>query len=290
MTPPVPRDPFAAFAVGRRPGDGPAEMVQQLGPGLTDHRGLIDLPALTVLFDDVGGVPFFRSGTGATIQARLSMSAQGRPRVDEQVLGSAEAALAEGDSGASTVSLRGDRLYCIGIARSVRIGHDPVDLGGLDRLPEPVSPAAAAPVPEHDPSGPGRELVEAIAVGRAPRGALADLFDVRLRLDGDALVTEVDTATWMGNYLGTMHGGVIASTVAQALSFAAETTTRAGVGYQLTEFTIDFLRSPAVDGRTVTVRARPIKTGRRVSVFEAQLYDGDVLLAHATAEAQFESV
>ena len=75
--------------------------------------------------------------------------------------------------------------------------------------------------------------------------------------------------------------------VAQGLSFAAQAAAP-GAGYQLIDFTVAFLRSPAVDGRTVQVHTRPVKVGRRLGVFAADLYDGDVLLASGTADARFD--
>ena len=286
MTITAPGNPFSAFAVGRRPGSALAEMVQYLGPGLTDHRGLIDLPALTVLFDDIGGLPFFYAGTGPSMQARLSMSMLGRPAVEAVLEATAEVVMSDDDYGVTSVLIRtSEGAVCTGTARSVRVGRDLVAGGDHMQIPEPTAPTGA-PLPSYDPAVAGRELVERIAAADAPIGALAELLGGSLEVD-DVVTFRVRTAPWMGNIMGTMHGGVIGAAVAQGLSFAAQAATVPGVGYQLTDFTVDFLRSPAVDGRTVEVRTSVIKTGRRIGVFVAEMYDGDALLAHATAEALF---
>jgi len=286
----LPADPFEAFSVGRTPGSALAEMVQKLGPGLTDHRGLIDLPALTVLFDDIGGVAFYTAAPESSMQARLSMSMLDRPETDEVLEATARLRMTSPGYGLTAVDIAGrdGRLLCTGSARNVRVGRSVENEAEHFDLAEPVPadrlPAVAAP----DPALPGRTVIEAIAAGELPAGRIAELLGMRLQIVDDAPEVHCATAPWEGNVMGTMHGGVIAAAVAQGISFGAQWHTRPGAGYQLVDFTIDFLRSPAVDGREVTVRITPIKLGRRLSLFAADLYDGSLLLAHATAGARFD--
>lgn len=290
MTSQPPTDPFSAFGVGRRPDSALAEMVQHLGPGLTDHRGLIDLPALTVLFDDIGGVPFFFAEEGSSVQARLSMSMSDRPAVDEVLEAAAELVMNSGDFGATAVTVTGDRgrPLCFGSARNVRVGRELVSGGDHTAIPEPTAPTGAGLPAPLRPGKSGREIVHAIAEAWEPVGPLGRLLGGSVDFDEQGRVLfSSTTAPWMGNIMGTMHGGVIGAVVAQGLSFAAQAAAP-GAGYQLIDFTVAFLRSPAVDGRTVQVHTRPVKVGRRLGVFAADLYDGDVLLASGTADARFD--
>lgn len=288
-------DPFASFGVGRLPGSDLAEMVQRLGPGLTDHRGLIDLPALTVLFDDLGGLPFFAAEPGSSIQSRLSMSMVDRPDVDEVLTATAQLAMSSGDYGATTVQIRGrdDRALCVGTARNVRVGRALVTDGDHFEIPDPAAPQGdpslgRGTLPAGDEVPTGREVIAAIEANKTTVGQFAALLGGSVELAGDDAVRfRSKTAPWMANIMGTMHGGVIAAIVAQGLSFAGQAAAPAGVGYQVIDFSVSFLRSPQVDGRTITVSTTPVKVGRRLGVFAAELHDGDTLLAHATADVRF---
>ena len=141
----------------------------------------------------------------------------------------------------------------------------------------------------------GRQRVGAKALLQlAAVGAVLDVLErVTTRsgaapaADPAALRLAVPAAKWMGNFFGTMHGGMIATIVAQAASLGVAANLRAGVGYQLVEFTVAFLRSPAVDGRVVTATVTPVKIGRRLSTVDVELHDADgMLLARATADAR----
>lgn len=281
-------DPFTSFGVGRRPGAAPAEMVQFLGPGLTDHRGLIELPALAVLFDDIGGLPFYFADEGSSVQSRLSMSMLARPEIAEELDATAELVLSDAAYGATLVRIAGagGRPLCFGSARNVRVGRELVVDGDGFQIPAPVAPDGA--VCAVDPSQPGREVIESLAHAWTSLGPLGELLGGRVSFAPDGNVEfSSTTAGWMANIMGSMHGGVIGAIVAQGLSYAAQAAAPAGVGYQLIEFSAAFHRSPVVDGRTVVVQTRPIKVGRRLGVFAAELYDGINLLASATADVRF---
>lgn len=281
-------DPFSAFGVGRRPGSELADMVQCLGPGLTDHRGLIELPALTVLFDDIGGLPFFFAEDGSSVQSRLSMSMLTRPNVEEELDATAELLMSDEAYGATAVRVSGEsgRSLCFGSARNVRVGRDLVFEGDHLQIPAPTAPAGT--LCSVDPATPGREVIESFAHAWSSIGPLGELLGGAVSFGPDGNVEfAATTAPWMGNIMGTMHGGLIGAIVAQGLSYAAQATTPAGVGYQLIDFTVAFHRSPIVDGRTIVVQTRPVKVGRRLGVFAAELHDGANLLASATGDVRF---
>ncbi|MCF8612067.1 PaaI family thioesterase [Gordonia sp. HY285] len=287
----TPTDPFTAFAVGRDVDFDGAVMHQALGSRVTDHRGLIDLPALAVLFDDLGGYRFFIEDPAATsLQSRLTMAMLDRPDVDERVQATADLRMSSPGYGTTTVEITGDggRVLCSGLARNVRVGRAASGPAELN-LAVPQAPNDV-PIVDALPGGlTGREVIDAIRRG-APIGPIATMLGGSISAaDDDGLTYTTETAAWMGNMMGTMHGGVIGAVVAQGCSFGAQLYTGAGQRYQMVDFTVAFLRSPAVDGRRIHTRVSPIKLGRRLSVFDADLRDEDgTLLAHATADVRFD--
>ncbi|WP_026917313.1 PaaI family thioesterase [Gordonia shandongensis] len=282
-------DPFTLFAIGRGPDGADPEMTQRLGARLTDHRGVIEVPALTVLFDDIGGLPFFFADTGASsMQSRLSMSMLHRPAVDEVLSARADLRMMDPAYGTTSVTITGERgrTLCVGTARNVRVGRAVTD-GDLEiPLPEAVDGGLVLPRPDSSLSG--GEVVTGIMRGELPIGPIAEALGASIVRVDDSLSMTYATAPWMANIMGTMHGGVIAAMLAQSCSLAAQQQVRAGGDYQVIDFTCEFLRSPAVDGRSVRVEAAPVKLGRRLSIVDARMYDGDQLLGRATADARFD--
>ncbi|WP_290850690.1 PaaI family thioesterase [Gordonia sp. (in: high G+C Gram-positive bacteria)] len=286
-------DPFAAFAIDREPGYPPPAMTQLLGTGVTDHRGLVELPALAVLFDDLGGMPFyFAEPETSSMQARLSMSMLHRPEVHDRLRATAELAISDPGYGSTTVQItRADgSVVCVGTARNVRVGRPVVDGSDDLALPEPVAPNSQPAVAPLDPALSGAEVVAQLIDGTLPVGPITELLggSVTRSDDDGSVAVEFTAAPWMANLMGTMHGGVIAAMLAQACSFDAQRNVRAGGGYQLIDFTCEFHRSPVVDGRSVRVEVTPVKLGRRLSIFDARMYDGEQLLGRATADARFD--
>ncbi|ALG85755.1 PaaI family thioesterase [Gordonia phthalatica] len=289
-------DPFTAFAIGREPGDPTPAMTQLLGTDLTDHRGLIELPALTVLFDDLGGLPFFHADPEtSSMQARLSMSMLHRPAADDVLRATARLAMSDAGYGSTTVEItRGDgAVLCVGTARNVRVGRPIVDATAADdfSLPDPVAPNTRPVVAPPDPELSGAEVVARLIDGTLPLGPIADLLgaSVASTADDGTVSVEFTSEPWMANLMGTMHGGVIGAMLAQACSFGAQRNVRAHGAYQLIDFTCEFHRSPVVDGRRVRVEVTPVKLGRRLSIFDARMYDGEQLLGRATADARYDA-
>ncbi|WP_439029832.1 PaaI family thioesterase [Gordonia terrae] len=298
-----PHDPLSAFHIGDiSVSETGVRASQELCAQFADHRGLIELPALAVLFDHCGGIPFHRvhdDPAAATLQARLSMSAHGRPRVGETLTASAEVAMHDDSWGSTTVEIRGgDGLCCMGTARNVRVGRA---LAGDPPSTKPgATPSTCAG--EHDAALPeaipgslsGRLVIDEIANKVREPGPLASLLNGRVEvLDApgerdSGIRFRSATELWMGNMFGTMHGGVIATIVGQAASYAGHLHAGAGQGYAIGDMSIGFYRSPAVDGSEVVVEVTPIKTGRRISSFEATMtsYD-DVLLSRATVDVLY---
>ncbi|MCF8570148.1 PaaI family thioesterase [Gordonia sp. HY002] len=286
-----PADPFLAFAVGRDEGFDGAVMHQCLGTSVTDHRGLIELPALAVLFDDLGGYRFyFQDPSTSSLQSRLTMSMLARPSIDERLQATADLRMSSHEYGTTSVEVTGadGRVLCSGLARNVRVGRAQ-STDSVSGVPVPQAPNDVPAVDGPPADATGRDVIDQIRRG-APIGPIAELLGGSISaVDDDALTFTTETAPWMGNMMGTMHGGVIGAVVAQGCSFGAQLHTRAGQQYQIVDFTVAFLRSPAVDGRRIHTHVTPVKLGRRLSVFDADLRDDDgTLLAHATADVRFD--
>ncbi|MBD0861023.1 PaaI family thioesterase [Gordonia sp. zg691] len=299
-----PHDPLSAFHVGDISlSDARVQASQKLCARFLDHRGLIELPALAVLFDHLGGIPFHRvhdDPAAATLQARLSMSTLGRAEVGDLISGRAEVVMHDDAWGTTSVEIRtgGGRLSCVGTARNVRVGRAPTGTSPTSEIgtavPECVDCRDVA-LPESIPSSmTGRAVVEEIATKMRAPGPLTQMLNGRVEvLDGAAdrdtgIRFRSATDPWMGNMFGTMHGGVIATIVGQAASFAGQLHAAPGQTYSLGDMAIGFYRSPAVDGSEVIVEVTPIKAGRRISSFEATMrsYD-DVLLSRATVDVHY---
>ncbi len=299
-----PHDPLSAFHVGDiSVSESGVRASQQLCTRFVDHRGLIEVPALAVLFDHCGGIPFLLAHgdpDAATLQARLAMSTHGRAEIGDLLAARTEVVMHDDAWGSTSVEIRtgaGD-LCCVGTARNVRVGRAPTGATPSAELGLPTPRCADADqsvLPEPIPATlSGREVVDEIASKMREPGPLTDMLNGRVEvIDGTSdresgIRFRSATEPWMGNMFGTMHGGVIATIAGQAASFAGHFHAGAGQEYSIGDMTIGFYRSPAVDGSEVVVEVTPIKLGRRISSFEATMtsYD-DVLLSRATVDIHY---
>jgi uncharacterized protein (TIGR00369 family) len=285
-----PTDAFEAFAIRVVADSAPIAMTQSLGTRILDHRGLVDLPALLVLVDDLGGVPFaLADRSSSSLQARLTMSMGARPDRGDVLRGDSELEMFDDALGSTTVRVvRDDEVVVRGQARSVRVGRTVIGESGVV-VGEPLpAPDEAEPPPTIDPTLSGAAVIASIADGTLRIGPLAELLNATI-IDPDptALRLAVETSRWMGNFFGTMHGGIISTIAAQAASLGIQANMPTGHDYQLIEFTIAFLRSPAVDGQRITATVNPVKIGRRLSTVDVLLQDAEgTLVARATADAR----
>ncbi|NMO02142.1 PaaI family thioesterase [Gordonia sp. TBRC 11910] len=282
----TPRNPFDAFGIGLV--DDGTTLGQQLSDKVADHRGLIELSALAVLFDTIGGRPFYELDTSAaSLQARVIMSALHRPTVTDRVICTGQVRMHDDGYGTSTtdITTTGGTLVTTGLTRNVRVGRAAKTRDEIGGLP---APTPTGPLPTTDPHLPGHKIIEAIAHGDHPLGPIADLVNGSVAIHDGATRFTAITATWMANMMGTMHGGMIGTIGALACSFGAQAHTQPETDYQILDFDIGFYRSPAVDGTPVHVDVTPIKVGRRIGSFEASMRTEDrTLLARATADVRF---
>lgn len=282
----TPRNPFDAFGIGVV--DDDSHLRQQLSARVADHRGLIELSALAVLFDTIGGRAFYDLDQSASsLQARVVMSALNRPSLSDVVTCTGRVRMHDDGYGTSTadITTADGRLVTTGLARNVRVGRAAKSRDQIGALPAPTTPG---PLATTDPRLSGHTIIAAIARGDHPVGPIADLVGGSVAVhDGVTRFTAI-TAPWMTNMMGTMHGGMIGAIGALACSFGAQAHTEPGIDYQILDFDIGFYRSPAVDGAPVHVDVTPIKVGRRIGSFEASMRTEDrTLLARATADVRF---
>lgn len=83
------------------------------------------------------------------------------------------------------------------------------------------------------------------------------------------------------NDVGIVHGGVVFALADQAVAVAANTGDRVAVA---STFTIHFLKA-AHEGDELIARARPVRIGRTVSVYNVEIRLGDTVVATALAQA-----
>ncbi|GAB91427.1 PaaI family thioesterase [Gordonia rhizosphera] len=300
MTVSIPHDPVTAFGIGNVSAAAPGVVTaeQQLGPRFADHRGRIDLPALAVLFDHLGGLPFFSSGvTGSPcVQARLSMAMQGHVDVADRVTGTAELLMHDVGFGTTRIDITTStgHLCSSGTARNAAVARSydehPAEARGVGVPPEVVVGVELPPAIA--PGLAGRDIVEQIATGVRPAGPITEMLNGSVEVvesgAGVGVRFTVQTDAWMANIFGTMHGGVIAAIAGQACSFAGQANAQAGRDYQVGDLAISFLRSPAVHGAEVIVDVTPVKVGRRIASFEATMHAHDgMLLSRASADILF---
>lgn len=105
------------------------------------------------------------------------------------------------------------------------------------------------------------------------------LTEVEYGRIGFTLCTVPDFA----NPLDTVHGGIAATMLDSATGCAVHTTLPAGVGYTTLELKVNYIRSVATDGQTLTAEGTVIHVGRTTATAEGRVHDADRnLVAHAT--------
>ncbi|MEQ0564224.1 PaaI family thioesterase [Amycolatopsis sp. NEAU-NG30] len=106
-----------------------------------------------------------------------------------------------------------------------------------------------------------------------------ELTDVERGRVSFTLATVPDFA----NPLGTVHGGIAATMLDSAMGCAVHTTLPAGVGYTTLELKVNYIRSVATDGQTLTAEGTVIHSGRSTATAEGRVLDGKgKLVAHGT--------
>jgi uncharacterized protein (TIGR00369 family) len=118
-------------------------------------------------------------------------------------------------------------------------------------------------------------------LGRTPMFATLGIKFVTI--DEGFVEIECDTAEFMYNPIGVVHGGVAATLLDSAASCAVSTTLPPGTGYTSIDLSVHFLRPVTSDLGTIRATGTVVNRGRRTALGKAEVRDGaDRLLAHAT--------
>ncbi|MGW6694199.1 PaaI family thioesterase [Rhodococcus sp. NPDC054953] len=279
--------------MGARPGPvepGRTEHTQEVGPRFHDHRGRTILGSVGILVDAVPGGAVGRSvpaGTQTVLsQVTAALAAPLPDRGDIVARGNAVHLDLDTGIGLAAGDLTGPdgQSYAALTARAVVVTrgatHADTVFGGP---PLPVPDAEPGTDPTEFAGRSGLDVVTAIGSGAVARGPLAGLFGVDLAEVGPGRVVGTFTPRpWMANYLGTVQGGNLIAVSDLMTGLAAQTLTAPGQHYRALDLRIDFVRSPALDGGPVRVRAEVVRAGRRLALIDTETVDSSgIVLARA---------
>lgn len=102
-------------------------------------------------------------------------------------------------------------------------------------------------------------------------------------VDEGRVVISLDSQPDFSNPLGSVHGGIAATLLDSVMGCAVHTTLGAGVGYTTLEIKVNYIRSAALEGTTLTGEGKTIHVGRRTATAEGEVRDQNGrLIAHGT--------
>jgi uncharacterized protein (TIGR00369 family) len=105
-----------------------------------------------------------------------------------------------------------------------------------------------------------------------------------VRVDEGYVEFECNTAEFMYNPIGVVHGGVAATLLDSAAGCAIHTLLPAGIGYTTVDLSVHYLRPITTALGPIKAIGRVLNKGRRTALGEAEVRDGaNRLLAHATS-------
>lgn len=108
-------------------------------------------------------------------------------------------------------------------------------------------------------------------------GSIGDIFRFRLIScdeNGKEIVFQCSTERWMANAYGTLHGGMSAAIMDQAMGFAAFTSI-SGEGITPTVQMQQSYHYPLIPGKTVIVRVHIVSSSRSLLHLSAELFQED---------------
>lgn len=298
---PFPVDRLAAFtgiAVATTGSDS-ISISQSVGPRFLDHRGHTTIGSVGVLTDLAVGAPVGAARLHATgvkpgvVMSQITastahpfpttgmISGHGRSIYYDDVTGLSEATMFDG-SGNPVLHLVG-RSIVVGRAKSVT----PAAETACHITAADLEPEAWADTGVLDEL-PGLDIVSGIAAGTLPRGPVAGLLGLNLTgVEHGTVSGEIAPLDWMANSFDTIHGGVLMSMAEVVSGLAVQTLTGVGGQYRMLQVSIDYLRSPAVLGPIVQLRAEVVRAGRRLASLETVITGPDgTVFARAHANAQ----
>lgn len=116
---------------------------------------------------------------------------------------------------------------------------------------------------------------------RIEPGPLSALLGFRLvRVDADGAVVEGDPAPEHLNGGGIVHGGYLSALLDTTTGWAVHRRVPAGVAAPHVQISVQFVRA-ALPGSTLVCRGRCVSAGRRIAAAEAEITQGDHVIARA---------
>ncbi|MFC9789109.1 PaaI family thioesterase [Rhodococcus sp. NPDC127528] len=266
----------------------------ETGPRFHDHRGLSGLASVGVLADTAVAGAFFAAlpPGNRTVVSQLT-AAVAAPLPAAGAL-TARASTEHLDLDAGT-GLSTGRVTAADGTTAVSLLARSVVVTRAARNDDRSGPAPALVIPAPEPADPesvagldGRAVVRGIAAGTIPRGPLAGLIGLEVESVSDATISARFTpAPWMSNQIGSVQGGVLFAAADLTTGLTAQILTSAGKSYRLLDLKIDFVRSPATDGRPIRVESEIVRAGRRIALIETRLLgSGGELLARSGSSVQ----
>ena len=129
------------------------------------------------------------------------------------------------------------------------------------------------------------EAMRAIKAGTVTPPPIAELIGLELdRVDPGEVVFAIEPRADLGNGMGMLHGGLIATIMDFACSVAVATELPAGNLMTTIELKISYLRPAPVDGGRIEATGRALRVGRGVGFADALARDeSGELVAQATS-------
>lgn len=117
--------------------------------------------------------------------------------------------------------------------------------------------------------------------GRIGPGPFAQLLGFRpIRADEDGSLVEADPLPEHLNGGGIVHGGYLTALLDSATGWAVHAHVPIGVAAPHVQLTVQYVRA-AVAGETLICRGRCVKAGARIASAEAEITQGDRVIARA---------
>jgi uncharacterized protein (TIGR00369 family) len=131
----------------------------------------------------------------------------------------------------------------------------------------------------------GLDALRAMAEGRIPPPPVGSLVGVNgMTVDKGRVSIGFDPAEFHYNFLGTVHGGVIATVIDIVMGSAVHSTLKAGQGFTTLTLELKYHRAVTAKSGRLTATAEIVARGREIVTAQAKLIDNnDRLFANATS-------
>jgi acyl-CoA thioesterase len=117
--------------------------------------------------------------------------------------------------------------------------------------------------------------------GRGTPGPFSQLLGFRMvRADADGAVMEADPGPEHLNGGGIVHGGYLSALLDSTTGWAVHSQVPVGIAAPHIQITVQFVRA-ALGGTTLVCRGRCVSAGRRIATAEAEITQGDRVIARA---------